>query len=143
MYQACTNSAALFEYRQYVQVDKAGSPSQEAALLQAAMSLFSRNVKEPFHLTLFNLGATNFAEAGASGTVSIKQAFKMTQPTTSPKQAAQETIQNPGKYKISRPSRTQQHIILKGQEEVLQGNSASFTVEAVHWHYLGVDSALR
>ncbi len=78
-------------------MDKAPSPSQEAALLQAAMALFSRNVKEPFHLTLFNLGATNFAEAGPSGNVSIQQAFKMTGQTVSPPKAAAESLQRPGK----------------------------------------------
>lgn len=40
------------------------------------MTLFTRNVKEPFHLTLFNLGATNFAESAGSGSLSIQKAFK-------------------------------------------------------------------
>ena len=91
------------DLRCYLQVDKPASPLQEAALLQAAMTLFSRNVKEPFHLTLFNLGATNFAEAGPSGAVSIQQAFKMTQQAAQPLQAAQEAAQRPGEDRASTP----------------------------------------
>lgn len=60
----------------YMQVHKEVTESQVTALVQAAMALFSRNVKPPFHLTLFNLGATNFVEAGEPSGVSIQKAFK-------------------------------------------------------------------
>ena len=44
--------------------------TQATALVQAALSLFTRNVSGPFVLTLLNLGATNFQQEGLGFRVS-------------------------------------------------------------------------
>ena len=83
----------------YLQVNKDRCPAQEAALLQAAMALFSRNVKEPFHLTLFNLGATNFVEGATSGDrMSIQKAFKLMQRPSLTATSQTQAAANPGKH---------------------------------------------
>jgi len=49
-----------------MQVAKAPDGSQASAVVQAAVAVFSQNVnaKQPFNLTLLNLGATSFSEGG-------------------------------------------------------------------------------
>ena len=44
--------------------------TQAAAVVQAALALFTRNVSGPFVLTLLNLGATNFQQDGLGVRVS-------------------------------------------------------------------------
>ena len=54
-----------------LQVEKGAEASQCETLLKSALNIFSRNVQSPFHITLFNLGASGFVERQSSGSASM------------------------------------------------------------------------
>ena len=52
-------------------MEKGAEASQCETLLKSALNIFSRNVQSPFHITLFNLGASGFVERQSSGSASM------------------------------------------------------------------------